>query len=448
MQNQLRRLRYCGGRFVELPPVMEEEFAHLPGLEPSPCFHLFLSHAWPLGQDVCKLVKQRCREICPSVRVFLDVEDLATGSGTKEVDHSRCILVFAMPVYFEKINCVKELTRAIVRHKQITLLLPDSEVHGVFTQAMIAEVVTDEWVATWKLEKKLFEWSQDWELAEVINPPSGTDICNTLFKQPPLEWSRITPFQDRTMVLMCKRLLPEAENCDIYLQGAASFKLPKGHFTVSVHCSPHNPGARELAEELNGIWPGLLQIADVQSWSDLSKCDHMLVYLNAQTWTHDLEPFATEIREAMRAGLHLQPCYEYPSVVDPGSARHALEFKQIMDATPADLKKWPTNIYSQIAISIKGAELREPGLANLAARLAVRVPRDPIEVDSAESSQRKRIFSIRRRISKAVRRKVSHPGTSDVSSTVFEGTAAGPKEPNMITHRAAKDLAPDRSCLA
>eukprot|EP00966_Prymnesium_polylepis_P096594 2237927-Prymnesium_polylepis.1 len=146
MQNKLRRLRYRGGRFVELPPVTEAEFAHLPGLEASRSFHLFLSHAWPLGQDVCKLIKQRCREICPSMHVFLDVEDLMSGSGTNEVDHSRSIVLFAMPVYFEKINCVKEMTRAIVRHKQITLLLPDAEVHGVFTTAMISEIVTDEWV--------------------------------------------------------------------------------------------------------------------------------------------------------------------------------------------------------------------------------------------------------------------------------------------------------------
>eukprot|EP00966_Prymnesium_polylepis_P175219 4054713-Prymnesium_polylepis.2 len=127
MQKKLRRLRYRGGGFVELSSVTTQEFKHLPGLEPSPCFHLFLSHAWPLGQDVCKLIKQRCREICPSLRVFLDVEDLTTGSGTKEVDHSRCILVFAMPVYFERINCVKELTRAIVRDKKITLMLPDAK---------------------------------------------------------------------------------------------------------------------------------------------------------------------------------------------------------------------------------------------------------------------------------------------------------------------------------
>eukprot|EP00966_Prymnesium_polylepis_P191905 4446998-Prymnesium_polylepis.1 len=103
-----------------------------------------------------------------------------------------------MPVYFEKINCVKELTRAIVRNKQITLLLPDSEVHGVFTQAMIGEIVTDEWAAKWKLEKKLAEWVSHWGVAEV-KTPAGTDICDALFRQPPLEWSRITPFQDRTM---------------------------------------------------------------------------------------------------------------------------------------------------------------------------------------------------------------------------------------------------------
>mmetsp|Transcript_20685 Transcript_20685/g.61519 ORF Transcript_20685/g.61519 Transcript_20685/m.61519 type:complete len:631 (+) Transcript_20685:2-1894(+) len=394
MQNQLRRLRYRGGRFVELPPVAQEEFAHLPGLEASPCFHLFLSHAWPLGQDVCKLIKQRCREICPSLHVFLDVEDLLTGGGTKEVDHSRCILVFAMPVYFEKINCVKELTRTIVRHKQITLLLPDAEVHGVFTTAMIAEIVTDEWVSKWKLEKKLAKWASDWGVTEV-KTPTGAEICDALFKQPPLEWSRLTPFQDRTMVLMCQRLLPEAETRGIYLQGAASFKLRKGHVAVNVYCSPHNLGARELAEGLNGIWPGLLRVADADSSGGLSTCDHMLVYLNALTWTHDPEAFAADVREAMRVGLHLLVCNEFPSVLDPGSARGALEFKRIMDATPADLKKWPTNIYSQIAIALKGGELREPGLAILAARVAVRVRLAPVSVQEPEPMQQDSRSSLR-----------------------------------------------------
>jgi len=185
------------------------------------------------------------------------------------------------------------------------------------------------------------------------------------------------------MGLMCQRLLPEAERRNIYLQGAASFKLPRKHVAVKVYCSPHNRGARELADELNGVWPGLLRVVS----SDLSACDHMLVYLNALTWTHEPEELAAQLHRAMRVGLHLQLCHEFPSSIDPGS-RHALEFSKIMSATPADLRKEPTNIYSQIAISLKGGELREPGLATLAVRLALRVPLAPVKgVEASERSK-------------------------------------------------------------
>eukprot|EP00966_Prymnesium_polylepis_P022693 522299-Prymnesium_polylepis.1 len=184
---------------------------------------------------------------------------------------------------------------------------------------MIRDIVTDERVSSWKLEKRLDEWANDWEVPEV-RMPTAAEICNALFKHPPLEWSRIPPFQDRTMVLICQRLRPEGERRDIYLQGAASFELPRRHVPVKVYCSPCNPGARELAEELNEKFRAtrtnaqrdpvcatqppvargqLLEIIDrVQSWHNLSTCEHMLVYLNAQTWTYDPETFAAEIREA------------------------------------------------------------------------------------------------------------------------------------------------------
>ena len=96
----------------------------------------------------------------------------------------------------------------------------------------------------------------------------------------------------------------------------------------------------------------------------------MLIYLNSLTWTRSPEAFAADIRDAMRLGVHLQTCHEFPSVLDPESGSGALEFKAIMDATPEDLKKWPTNIYSQIAIALKGGELRDVGLSILAAKLA------------------------------------------------------------------------------
>eukprot|EP00966_Prymnesium_polylepis_P237321 5488807-Prymnesium_polylepis.1 len=195
---------------------------------------------------------------------------------------------------------------------------------------MIAQIVTDAWVSKWKLEKKLAEWASDWGVSEVPLP-TGAGICDALFDQPPLEWARITPFQDRTMVLMCKRLLPEA-NRNIYLQGAASFTPPRGRAPVKVYCSPHNIGAAELVGEMTAAWPRLLEVVD-----QLGACDHMLVYLNARTWTHEPEAFAAEIREAMGQGVHLRPCHEFPSVIDPESSRAALEFKNIMDATPADV---------------------------------------------------------------------------------------------------------------
>jgi len=104
----------------------------------------------------------------------------------------------------------------------------------------------------------------------------------------------------------------------------------------------------------------------------------MLVYLNALTWTGNPEALANDIRAAQRIGVHLQPCHEFASVLDPGSQREALAFKEIMEGTPPDLKAGPTNIYSQIAIALKGGDLRQVGLVNLAARIAERVPRLPI----------------------------------------------------------------------
>ena len=55
----------------------------------------------------------------------------------------------------------------------------------------------------------------------------------------------------------------------------------------------------------------------------------MLVYLNAVTWTHAPEPFAADIREAMRMGCTCSRAmgHEFPSVLDPGRA--ALEFNEL-----------------------------------------------------------------------------------------------------------------------
>ena len=46
-------------------------------------------------------------------------------AAAKVVDHSEVVLVYAQSVYFNKINCVKELFRAVSRRKKILLMLPE-----------------------------------------------------------------------------------------------------------------------------------------------------------------------------------------------------------------------------------------------------------------------------------------------------------------------------------
>ena len=165
-----------------------------------------------------------------------------------QVDHSHVILVFALPVYFEKNNCVMELVRATLRNKRIIVLLPDRQMHGAFTMDMIANIITDEWVAKWAVDKKVAEWSASWGLPEAVKPPTAADIRAALSRHPPLEWSRIAAFQDHTMVAICQHTAPEQQ---MYLEGTQqSSDVPPGHTPIKVYCSPHNAGVREIVREL------------------------------------------------------------------------------------------------------------------------------------------------------------------------------------------------------
>ena len=112
----------------------------------------------------------------------------------------------------------------------------------------------------------------------------------------------------------------------------------------------------------------------------------MLLYLNKNTWASDSEALAADIREAQRIGVHLQTCHEAPSVLDLQSFRGGQDFKTIMDETPPALKSGPGNIYKQIAVAMKGGDLREVGLINLALKLTQHAPRVPLAVLACRSS--------------------------------------------------------------
>ena len=230
---------------VAVERIYKNKFNDHPGIENAPGFHLFLSHAWPLGQDVMKLVKQRVMKMLPTAKVFLDVDDLRTGSGTTEVDHSDVVLVYAMPSYFQKINCVKELFRAVLRQKAIlTFVCNAADTANMMTEANIREVITEEWVDYWAtkrgLSKKVAGWGEEWELEKLkqkelddrrlshpLTVPTAAMILERLFERPVIQWQNLSALQDVTMRLICERMLPvdrPLRHQQLYLPGEAGRK--------------------------------------------------------------------------------------------------------------------------------------------------------------------------------------------------------------------------------
>jgi len=110
----------------------------------------------------------------------------------------------------------------------------------------------------------------------------------------------------------------------------------------------------------------------------------MLVLLDDRTWTsgETTKQLIEDIYAAMRLGVHLCCVHEFPSLV--GKPRHECEFALMFQDswTPTYLQGGPTNLYKEIALALKGAEWRKPGLVAFAFKLAVGGDeRKPIKVN-------------------------------------------------------------------
>jgi hypothetical protein len=209
----------------------------------------------------------------------------------------------------------------------------------------------------------------------------------------------------------------------LYIQGeAASGKITmlppsygRTHHVYSLFCSPFNVGAVELGMEVRASNVFSAKTAALTHTTDiaqLSTCEHMLVLLDARTWTsgQDTAQLVEHIHCAMRAGVHMICAHEFPSVVGP--SRHECEFDKMVspawacqtwtaliaacvlvpsssfddDWTPSHLTRHPTNLYSEAALTLKGLEWRKPGLVAVAAKLAASAgQRLPIQFEVSEA---------------------------------------------------------------
>ena len=138
-----------------------------------------------------------------------------------------------------------------------------------------------------------------------------------------------------------------------------------------VYCSPQNLGSEAVGLELAAVLKGLRV---TNAFSDLKQSEHMLLYLTKATWTRGAASaaFAHEVCEALRAGVHLLLCHEFPSMLGDSDARMACAFNEFWNDgwTPPWLLKGDANVYKQIAIALKGGAWRMAGLTKLGKELA------------------------------------------------------------------------------
>jgi hypothetical protein len=80
-------------------------------------FHLFLSHVWSTGQDQVLSIKKELQLLVPSVKIWLDVENLQNVADLEaNISSSDMTLMFLSGGYFSSWNCLREVRHATFVH--------------------------------------------------------------------------------------------------------------------------------------------------------------------------------------------------------------------------------------------------------------------------------------------------------------------------------------------
>ena len=344
--------------------------------DPNLVYHLFLSHVWSTGQDQMRIVKQRLKELCPNLTIFLDVDDLKDiGDLEGYVDRTYTVLIFCTNGYFFSLNCMRELLSTIQKGKPVIALLEPELSKGGLTKEVVMEHLAS-------CESKYEKWG----LAEQIEGygwkrPITKFLYDKLFESDAIEWNRIGAFQDVTLRLIAERLLPRPLPDETFIAGAMQtsgvFSLPPTPKDKDFHvfCSAHNVGAARLLQEVAQD-KQLEGMQVTQQPELLEKCGAILIYLTSRTWQSGdtTLAFAQEVEKAMDLGVKVLLAHEMPGAGQ--ELRDAIEFKYFFccedGTTPTELLK--RSIYSTIAVALKGGEWRKVSMVDLAQGLgAVRV---------------------------------------------------------------------------
>ena len=165
-------------------------------------WHLFLSHIWSTAQDQCATIKRQLCLLLPGVKIFLDVDDLASiGDLELYIEESSCVMVFVSKGYFSSKNCLREACCAIERRKPLSLI-EDPAKGG----APLATIVKEE--CPKEIRRYLFEAGR-----------------------PVNQWHRIKDFQVVSLKLLAQDLLAA---CPGYISAEPAWDPSAGAFSAEL----------------------------------------------------------------------------------------------------------------------------------------------------------------------------------------------------------------------
>ena len=358
----------------------------------------------------------------PSFTANADLEEI--GNLAQYIQASLMVLVYCSQGYFTSKNCMRELVAAFHANTPLIALVDLDQNHygGLSIEEVCAQLqATDSMATRWgfRCDKDSRASHAEWH-KDLIWPGGRLLYDRLLGGSEPIEWNRIGHFQDVTLRLIAERCLDPGGGAagttyvdgEILNQKRMPLRPPERRFHV--FCSPHNLGALDVMIEVSRKYclamehdmakvaaamsettapapapasaPAPVPINAINSASShrdggplqvttdfdrVSECNHMLLYLNGKTWTRPFESaqLAQELMWAIDSDVHVLLVHEMQGLSQ--EHRFGCDFSSFFSdaagSTPPELLH--RNIYSEIAIPLRGGPWREPSMALLAMAL-------------------------------------------------------------------------------
>ena len=264
---------------------------------------------------------------------------------------------------------MRELCEAHRQSKPVIALLDDPSVSDRLTKAEARRLLTG---GDWAM--RYAEWGMEYD------PQMQLQLHEYLFANEEIEWNRLGVFQLVTIRLIVERALGlEHDSTYVQRHGQRRIALPKprGSKVFHVYCSASNIGCKELMDEvaqMSGRWSSLKLTEDTNDLRAM-RCECMLLYLTAQTWTSSERSarLASEVRLALDRKIRVVMAHEMPGVGGQ-SERHAVEFGTFFAETPHVVLS--LGLYDTLASPLKGGVWRQASLEMLMDTIARAKPQE------------------------------------------------------------------------